>query len=194
MLAGLWPSVAETARILDDTGREIIPAGFDIEALRADLYRCRLSIIEKKIDTAGYRKSHKKAATNATKQARALIALLKSSGNGLFDRQLWSALDPGDHENAGVLLDRIAREAERIGHEGIDAVPAQSGAKDYVVEVLVPIYEQHFKRTAGTAADGSGPFSRFVYSVSERMGRSIRVSHHTVHKSLATKRRDVGKT
>jgi hypothetical protein len=191
MPRSLWPSEAATQRILNATG--IVPRGLDVDALRADLYQCRRDTLAKQIDTAAHRKGHKKAAAATIEHAQALLALLKSSGSGLFDRQLWSALDPGDYENAGVILDRIAREADRIAREGIDVVTAGSGPKDYVVGLLIPIYKRHFKRPAGTAHDGSGPFPRFVEAVSAYMGSSIRVSRHTVHKSLAARGRNVGK-
>jgi hypothetical protein len=192
MLAGLWPSVAATGRILDATGRELVPTGLDFEALRADLFQCRRDTLGKQIDTAQYRKSYKKGAQVIADRARALGALLKSSGNRLLDERLWVDLDPEHHELPRVLVS-LAHKAEHIGKQSIDVVH-DGGHKAYLVGLLGPIYQRHFKRQPGRTHDGSGPFPRFVEAVSCEMGGSIRVSKHTVHKSLATKRRDVGKT
>jgi hypothetical protein len=194
--AGLWPSEPAIARVLDATGRQFVSADLDIAALRADLCQCRDAVFGKQIDTAGYRRGYKKAAAKTIKAARTLRALLKSSGNGFFDWQLRAALAPGgDHANAIALLETIEREAEKVASQGIDVVlDAPGGPKDYLVRLLEPIYERHFKRPPGRSHDSSGPFPRFVEAISGEMGRSIRVSRYTVHKSLTTQRRDVGKT
>jgi hypothetical protein len=195
---GLWPSEAATARIVTAT-RVDTPPDFDISALRADLHRCRNDVFDMQIDAKGYRKNHLRAGGAIAEHAWALRALLISSGNGLFDWQLISALDPGDHDCALALLDAIARKADKISSQGIGldvgpaAGPARKGTKDSVVGLLVPIYERHLKRPAGRSHDSSGPFPRFVEAVSAYMGRSIRVSRHTVHKSLAARGRNVGK-
>jgi hypothetical protein len=190
----LWPSEAAIARILDATGRKFIPSNINIAALRADLSRCRWQVLPKQIDTAAFRESHKKGAAATTEHARALRSLLKSSGNRLFDWQLWVALDPGDHDSALGLLERIASEADRIAKRGVDVINSDGGPKDYLVQLLGPIYKRHFQRKAGRSHDSSGPFPRFVEAVSGEMGPSIRTSRHTVHKSLANQRRAVGKT
>jgi hypothetical protein len=188
---GLWPSEAAIARILDATGRKFVPAELDLSALRADLYRCRGEILAKQIDTQAYRKSHKKAADTISKQVRELRELLLSSGNGLFDRELWAALDPGDYELALGLLSRIESEAARIAKAGVDVQAAVGGPKEHLAKLLIPIYENRLGRAAGRDADSSGPFPRFVEAVGAAMGRRLRISKHTVHKSLANSR--VGK-
>ena len=119
------------------------------------------AVFGKQIDTAGYRKSYKKAATATIKGACALRALLKSSGNGFFDRQLRAALAPGgDHANAIALLETIEREAEKVAGQGIDVVlDAPSGPKDYLVRLLEPIQQRHFRDQPGglMIAQGHSP-------------------------------------
>jgi hypothetical protein len=186
-MVSLWPSEAAVARIVDAT--RLTPA--DIGALRSDLSNCRWEILAKQIDTAAYRKSHKKAAARIGKQAAAQRALLKNSGNGLFDRQLSFALDPGEFDQAIALLSKIESEAERIAGDGITAQNTRGGRKDYLVALLEPIYGRHFNRPPGRSHDYDGPFPRFIEAVSAEMGRSLLTSKHTVHKSLARSR--VGK-
>jgi hypothetical protein len=184
----LWPSAAAITRVLDATGRQHIPADLDIAELRADLNQCRAGILAKQIDTAEFRGSYKKAAAETIKHALGLRSLLQRSGNGLFDRQLRFALDPGDHEYAIALLETIALAADKIASQPIDMIDTPGGPKYYLVRLLAPIYERHFKRSAGR----EGPFSRFGEAVSAEMGRSIRVSHHTIRKSLAAQHRGDG--
>jgi hypothetical protein len=117
--------------------------------------------------------------------------LLKNSGNGLFDRQLSFALDPGEFDQAIALLSKIESEAERIAGDGITAQNTRGGRKDYLVALLEPIYGRHFNRPPGRSHDYDGPFPRFIEAVSAEMGRSLLTSKHTVHKSLARSR--VGK-
>jgi hypothetical protein len=118
---------------------------------------------------------------------------MASSGNRLFDLRLFTVFDEGDYNYLFALLGTVIRETKKIASRGIDVVPdAPSGTKDYLVRLLEPIYERHFKLSAGRASDGSGPFPRFVAAVSGEMGRSLRVSRHTTRKSLAAQHR--GKT
>jgi hypothetical protein len=192
-----WPSEAAVARIFDATGRKFTQK-VNIEKLRSDLHRCRWQILGKQVDSAAYRKSHKKAAAEVTKQALKLDGLLRSSGNRVVDMQLWAALDQDEHDEARALLKRIAAEAKKIAEDGYGDMLAAlgetqraSGTKDrptkpHLVDLLKPIYEAHLNRPAGRSHDDGGPFPRFVCAVSKEMGRSIRVSRHTVHKALTS--------
>jgi hypothetical protein len=197
----LWPSAKVTTQILEATGLEL-PSDFDSDALRIDLNRCREAVLARQIGTAGFKKGHKKAAGAIAGHARKLAELLGRSGNRLVDIQLWCTLEPGHYGVILNFLETIAREAEKISAQGVTVgtengrgSKTTKGTKDYiVVELLEPIYKRHFKRPAGRSHDGSGPFPRFVDAVSAAMGRSVRVSRHTVHKSLASQRRGVGKT
>jgi hypothetical protein len=198
----LWPSAKVTTQILEATALDI-PSDFDSDALRIDLNRCREYVLARQIGAAGFKKGHKKAAAAIAEHARKLADLLKCSGNRLVDLQLWMALELGHYDAALKLLETIAREAGKISARGV-TVGAEflnghgsKGAratKDYIVELLGPIYERHFGRPAGRSHDGFGPFPRFVDAVSAAMGRSLRVSRHTVHKSLASRKHGVGKT
>jgi hypothetical protein len=185
----LWPSEAAIIRVLDVTDRQLVPADLDIAALRADLNQCRMGFLAKQIDTAEFSSSYKKAATETIKHARALRQLMASSGNRLFDLRLFGVFDEGVYNHLFAVLGTVISETKKIASRGIDVVhDSPSGRKDYLVRLLVPIYERHFKRPAGR----EGPFSRFVEAVSVEMGRSTRVSRHTTRKSLSTARR--GKT
>jgi hypothetical protein len=181
---GFWPSEKAVARILDAT--ELTPT--NIDALRSDLNQCRGEILAKQIDSAAYRTSHKKSAARTGKQAAALRALLKNSGNGLFDRELWFTFDPGEYDLAIALLSKIELEAKRIAGAGITAQDTAGGRKYYLIAILKPIYERHFGRTAGRSHEYDGPFPRFIAAVSAEMSRNLRVSKHTVHKFLAKSR------
>jgi hypothetical protein len=185
MIRGLWPSEAAVAKILDDTGREFVPPGLDPNALRADLNQCRREILAKQVDTAAYRKSYEKAAARTGKQAAALRALLKNSGNRLFDQELWFTFDHGEYDLVLALTSKIELEAKRIADAGIVAQDAAGGPKEYLVELLKPIYECHFGRTAGRDHEYDGPFPQFAAAVGREMSCKLRVSKHTVHKSLA---------
>jgi hypothetical protein len=193
----LWPSEVATARILDDTGRKLVPVDFDIAALRADLYRCLGDFLAKKIDTAEFRESHKKAAAETIEHARKLRQLMASSGNRLFDLQLSGAFELGDRDHVFAVLGTVIRETKKIASQGIDVVlvdavhDARSGHKDYLVRLLVPIYERHFKQPARRGNEGSAPFPRFVEAVSAAMGQNeiFKVSRHTTRKSLAASTR-----
>jgi hypothetical protein len=68
---GLWSSETCVTSILDATGLSI-PPEFNLNALRADLNECRKQTLAKQIDTATYRKSHKKAAAETIKRAQGL--------------------------------------------------------------------------------------------------------------------------
>jgi hypothetical protein len=188
MSRGLWPSEAAVARVLDATGRKFVPSGLDPNALRADLNRHRGEILAKQIDTAAYRKGHKKAAARTGKQAAGLRALLKNSGNRLFDRQLWFALDLGEYDLAIALCAKIESEAERIAGAGITAQYTGDATKPHIVKLLAPIFKAHFGRDPGKSRhpDGGeiyGPFIRFVQAVGREI--HIKISLGTIEAALA---------
>lgn len=190
----LWPSETAITRVLDVTGQQFVPADLNVSALRADLNQCRVDLLAKQIDNAAYRASYKKAAAETIKHARALRQLLASSGNRLFDLQLFGVFNIGDRDHLFAVLGTVIRETKKIASQGIDVVDTPSGSKDHLVRLLGAIYKRHFKRPPGRSHDSGGPFPRFVEAVSKEMGRSIRVSRHTVHKTLSNPGRDVGKT
>jgi hypothetical protein len=176
--AGLWPDEAAVARMLDATGRQFVPKDFSSNALRADLNRFREEIIDKQIDTAGYRKGHKEAAAEVGELARALGALVKSSGNGLFDRQLWFAFGPGEYDLTLALLSKIESKAKIIADDGIPVLETGGGAKDYLARRLWPIFQAHFGRdTRRSRSPGGGepygPFVRFVQAVGSEINMEI---------------------
>jgi hypothetical protein len=118
--------------------------------------------------------------------------LKKTSGNGLFDRQLWAALDPGDHDSALMLLWKIAARSRHIRKAGIPVHEIDRGTKPYLSDLLEPIYERHFQLKPGrTRRDDDdhyavgGPFTRFVAAVGLEMSPlHLEVSAHTVDKAL----------
>src|SRR5262245_45606004 len=175
---GLWPSKAKTELIITATGIDF-PAGQDTAELRADLNQCRLQILDKQINK-GYLKGQKQKAKASAKKASELRQIITSGG--LFHRRLWMALD--DYEslvNSLIRIEQISDDFLKTNYKTADG----GGIKESLVELLVPIYENHFNKRAGRRRDGSGPFQRFVEAVSNEMGDSLRTSPHTVYRAFS---------
>jgi len=183
---GLWPSKAATERIISATGIDF-PAGQDTAELCEDLYECRIPILNKQISKAGYLKGQIQKAKASFKNASELMEVITS--DGLFHQHLRRALDPGDYEAAVDSLIRVKRISDDFLKTNNNKTADDGGTKEYLVKLLVPIYEKHFKRRAGRRRDDSGPFQRFVEAVSNEMGDSLRTSPHTVYKAFSKKGR-----
>src|SRR5262245_10400259 len=180
-----WPSEKAIEKILTATGEDIVPPGLKVDTLRDDLHECHWQLRLKQAGSAGYRKSYKRQARDVVEHVNELKRLIGPYVNGLFYQQLRDKLDPGDYDAVVESLIRIKNVANIVLSETDSK--AAGGTKDYLVQLLIPIYRKHFKREPGRSHDSSGPFPRFVAAVSKEMGRSLRTSRHTVHKALAKK-------
>jgi hypothetical protein len=187
-----WPSESVTDRVLNATGREHAPADLNAAALRADLRECRISFLLKRSSSAAYQSSHRAAASQIIKHGKGLREALTANALLLRELQFAIAPSPGDEHFFSVLTDVIDA-AERILREDAKSSPS-GGQKEYLVTLLIPIYERHFCQAASCAHadDGTtptGPFVQFVEAVASRMENKLHVSPHTVESALKAFRR-----
>jgi len=187
---GLWPSVAATRRIIERVGKTNTPSNLDVDSLRAALNDYRWKIVHARSAASKPRKAYSRAARKIAKLAGELNKLLKSSGSGKLDRELWFNLE---HDLACSDLLAIERVASTLADQ--DQTSKTGGINSFAVSRLIPVYENHF-RPAGLSRNPyngavSGPFIRFVQAVADESKLSI--SKHTIDAELRKRRRPMGK-
>ena len=184
----LWPSMAVTRRIIESVGKTKL--NLDVDSLRAALHDYRKKIVLKSSAASKPRKAYSRAARKIAKLAGELHKLLKSSGSGELDRELWFYLE---HDLACSNLLGIEHVASALADR--DQTLKTGGINSFAVSRLISVYENHF-RPAGLSRNPyngalSGPFIRFVQAAAAASGLSI--SKHTIDAELRKRRKPISK-
>lgn len=180
-----------TARILNALGRQFIPDGLDLDALRGALAVCCARYREvETLRTGTARQERRKFAKGMASHASALLNYVREG-----DRQavLWEYFPPTDElrtpKHSGVpslekiidALERLKAVGEEIQTPTADArfgyEKRDTALKLLVVEFLPPLYEHYILREPGMSrtADGQpdGPYVRFSCAVADEFGGSL---------------------
>jgi hypothetical protein len=165
----LWPSEEIVSRIVDSVGLK--PVDTDRNRLRSDLHEFRVKYVVWVANTRAQQTIRKKLANAVAEKTEALFKILHDPPDRTFDLHLWPLPSfSRDQLLAGLQELHVAAK--------IKTPDASSAPKSWIVESLVPIYEEHFRTEAGASrpssgGEANGPFVRFVKIVTKEIGTKL---------------------